>query len=192
MLSPAHKFINSYNLWLSIRRKYLPDSLKNPKFSNKNDLISLICKFNEILTTGPESENKIPGKFRGERVIIRNSSYVPPNCSEVPTHMNNLAEEILRRWHEDTVKLHSYVLWRLNWIHPFLDGNGRTSREFSYFLLCVRFGKLLPGKNTITIQIQENKIAHYAALNKADSGDFSAIENQSRTYLRNQLLSSIS
>ena len=47
------------------------------------------------------------------------------------------------------IHLAAYVMWRLNWIHPFVDGNGRTSSAASYFVLCMRAGNVLPGKKTI-------------------------------------------
>jgi Fic family protein len=36
--------------------------------------------------------------------------------------------------------LAAYVMWRLNWIHPFTDGNGRTSRISSYVILTIKAG----------------------------------------------------
>jgi hypothetical protein len=30
------------------------------------------------------------------------------------------------------IHLAAYLMWRLNWIHPFADGNGRTARMTSY------------------------------------------------------------
>ena len=59
-------------------------------------------------------------------------------------------------------------MWRLNWIHPFTDGNGRTSRALSYLVLCVRLGYLIPGTNTIPEQISADKIPYYKALEAAD------------------------
>jgi Fic family protein len=59
-------------------------------------------------------------------------------------------------------------MWRLNWIHPFTDGNGRTSRAASYMILCVKMGYILPGKKTIPDQIAENKTPYYKALESAD------------------------
>lgn len=59
-------------------------------------------------------------------------------------------------------------MWRLNWIHPFSDGNGRTSRAASYLVLCVRAGLELPGDKTIPEQIVENKEPYYKALEHAD------------------------
>ncbi len=60
------------------------------------------------------------------------------------------------------------MLWRLNWIHPFGEGNGRTARVISYVVLCVRVGFLLPGTKTIPQQIDANKTPYYDALREAD------------------------
>ena len=192
MLTDVQRMLNAYNLRFSIEREYLRSALENPRFPSVEDILNLICEFNRILTSGEESGNRMPGKFRESKVVIRNSDHTPPCWSEVRNLMTRLAEDVLRMWNEDRAKLHAYVLWKINWIHPFLDGNGRTSREFSYFLLCVKFGGLLPGDETITSQIQRNKDTHYIALSKADKGDFSLLEKQSRSYLRKQLISAIS
>jgi Fic family protein len=64
--------------------------------------------------------------------------------------------------------LASYVMWRLNWIHPFTDGNGRTSRAVSYLVLCIRLRALLPGKLTIPEQIEQDKTPYYRALEAAE------------------------
>jgi prophage maintenance system killer protein len=31
----------------------------------------------------------------------------------------------------------------MNWIHPFIEGNGRTARAVAYYVFCVRDGALL-------------------------------------------------
>src|ERR1035441_3363387 len=50
----------------------------------------------------------------------------------------------------------AYALWRLNWIHPFVEGNGRTARAACYYLLCMRQNKLLLGKKTVPERIKED------------------------------------
>lgn len=65
--------------------------------------------------------------------------------------------------------LAAYILWRLNWIHPFTDGNGRTAQAISYLVLCVRLGYRLPGTNTIPAQIASDKTPYYKALEAADN-----------------------
>jgi Fic family protein len=60
-------------------------------------------------------------------------------------------------------------MWRMNWVHPFYGGNGRTARAISYLALCVRLGFILPGEKTIPELIAEDKAPYYAALRSADS-----------------------
>jgi Fic family protein len=64
--------------------------------------------------------------------------------------------------------LAAYVLWRLNWIHPFVEGNGRTARAACYYLLCMKYGALIPGKKIVPERIRESRPPYYAALKTAD------------------------
>jgi Fic family protein len=64
--------------------------------------------------------------------------------------------------------LAGYALWRLNWIHPFVEGNGRTARAACYYLICVKHGQLLPGRKIVPERIRENRAPYYAALEDAD------------------------
>jgi Fic family protein len=84
-------------------------------------------------------------------------------------------------------------MWRLNWIHPFADGNGRTSRITSYVILCIRAGYLLPGTPTIPDQIVDNRQPYFDALDTADgcwkagSIDVSKMEDLLEAMLARQL-----
>ncbi len=90
--------------------------------------------------------------------------------------------------------LASYALWKLNWIHPFTDGNGRTACAISYLLLCLRLGYRLPGTNTIPEQIAKDKTPYYKALEAADKAwagkkiDLSELEGLLSALLANQLV----
>jgi Fic family protein len=64
--------------------------------------------------------------------------------------------------------LPAYALWRLNWIHPFIEGNGRTARAACYYLLCLKQRQLLPGRRIVPELIRENREPYYAALRAAD------------------------
>ena len=64
--------------------------------------------------------------------------------------------------------LAAYALWRLNWIHPFVEGNGRTARAACYYLICMKQGSLLPGKKIVPERIREDRQEYCAALGAAD------------------------
>lgn len=89
----------------------------------------------------------------------------------------------------------AYVLWKLNWIHPFADGNGRTARAVAYVVLSIKLDSLLPGAPTIPEQIAGNKRPYYDALETADKHlvggniDVSDLEKMLAAMLSTQLLS---
>ena len=89
----------------------------------------------------------------------------------------------------------AYVLWRMNWIHPFADGNGRTARIPSYIVLSTKLNSLLPGAPTIPEQIAADKQPYYKALEWADESwkreilALSRMEEMLEGMLANQLLS---
>jgi Fic family protein len=109
------------------------------------------------------------GHYRTTAVTLRGSPYIPPNWTEVPALMGTMCQYVNQNWdNRDLVHLSAYCLWRLNWIHPFRNGNGRTSRAVSYMVLCARFGALLPAQNTVVQQIAQNKGPFQNALRAAD------------------------
>src|SRR5262245_20714875 len=89
----------------------------------------------------------------------------------------------------------AYLMWRLNWIHPFADGNGRTARMTSYVVMSIRIGRVLPGAPTIPEQIVENRKAYFDALDAADQAcakghaDVAKMEELLSALLANQLMS---
>ena len=55
--------------------------------------------------------------------------------------MDDFVNTVNRAWEKaDELTLGAYVLWRLNHIHPFINGNGRTARAASYFVICLKLG----------------------------------------------------
>ncbi|WP_257025538.1 Fic family protein [Tunturiibacter gelidoferens] len=109
------------------------------------------------------------GNWRPSGIEIQGSGHTPPDPFRIPEMIEELCDYVNERWNEKSpLHLASYVMWRLNWIHPFTDGNGRTSRAASYLILCVKLGYLLPGKLTIPEQISADKRPYYKALEEAD------------------------
>lgn len=109
------------------------------------------------------------GNFRPASVAISGSSHKPVDAHLVPELIEELCDYVNEHWDtKPAVHLASYVMWRLNWIHPFSDGNGRTSRMVSYLVLSVKLGMLLPGRDTIPDQIVDNRQPYFDALEDAD------------------------
>lgn len=139
-----------------------------------------------------------PGHVRTGPITITNTQHQPPEAGVVQTHLEDLCDYVNDRWDSATaLHLASYVMWRLNWIHPWTDGNGRTSRVVSYLVLCVKTGFVLPGEKTIPEMIADDKFPYYDALDAADASwiagtvDVSAMETLLEGLLARQLLSII-
>jgi Fic family protein len=111
------------------------------------------------------------GRFREEPIYV--GDHIPPRFKEVPHLMDMLFSFIHENWGVEGVGdtptgLAAYALWRLNWIHPFVEGNGRTARAACYYLVCMHYGALLPGKKIVPERIRENREPYYEALKLAD------------------------
>lgn len=108
------------------------------------------------------------GRFREQPIYV--GDHIPPHFSSVPNLMDQFFSVIHENWSilEHPTLLPAYALWRLNWIHPFVEGNGRTARAACYYLMCIRHGSLLPGNKIVPDRIQENRKPYYAALAAAD------------------------
>ncbi|WP_413916694.1 Fic family protein [Candidatus Skiveiella danica] len=84
--------------------------------------------------------------------------------------MDDFVNTVNRNWESaDPVGLAAYVLWRLNHIHPFINGNGRTARAASYFVLCVKAGQWLPGTTILPELLRRERASYVTALQSADS-----------------------
>lgn len=116
-----------------------------------------------------EGINRYAGNYRPSAIEITGSKHKPPPVSAVPGLVEELCDYVNDHFADrSAVHLSAYVMWRLNWIHPFDDGNGRTSRAISYLVLCAKLNSRLPGKPTIPELIASNKRPYYDALEAAD------------------------
>lgn len=107
------------------------------------------------------------GEFRPCPVYV--GDYTPPDHYRVQALMDDFVNTVNRNWETaDPVWLACFVLWRLNHIHPFINGNGRTARATCYFVLCVKFRNLLPGNTILPELISRERPTYVAALKEAD------------------------
>lgn len=94
----------------------------------------------------------------------------PPAHYRVNALMDDFVDQINRSIGADIdpVYLAAWALWRLNYIHPFINGNGRTARAVAYFILCIQLGGALPGRKILPVLIHDNRDEYVAALQSAD------------------------
>ena len=112
----------------------------------------------------------------------------------VPELLEELCDYVNDNWDKPAIHLAAYVMWRLDWIHPFADGNGRTSRVLSFFVLSVRLGFVLPGSPTLPELVIAHRADYEDALDAADAAykngkaiDVSKMEQLIESLLAKQL-----
>ena len=151
---------------------------------------SLISRLNRLAV---EELSELAGSYRPGPMSISNSKHTPPPAEDVQRLVEEMCDYVNDNWDRDAWHLAAYLMWRLNWIHPYEDGNGRTSRAISYLVLCIKLGLRLPGSKTIPEVIAENKGPYYVAIDEADSAarqskvDVTAMERVLKDALADQL-----
>lgn len=134
-----------------------------------NTLLSVHKDLTKDLLKNPEYE----GKFRDTRVFIGNLhtqkiNYVPPDPYKVPY----LVEELLEWLNNSTDELYPVIIagilhYELVRIHPFVDGNGRTSRLMATLILSNhKFN--IHNYFTLDEYYNHDRQAYVDALNSAD------------------------
>ncbi len=134
------------------------------------------------------------GEFRPCPVEV--GPYKPPQHYRVQALMDDFINIVNFQWlTADAVALAAYVLWRLNHIHPFINGNGRTARAACYYVLCVKSGGWIAGDPILPTLIRQNRDDYVVALQVADasfasgSADLSLLHNLLTRLLAEQIAS---
>lgn len=114
-------------------------------------------------------EKEYSGRYRSFAVRIQGAPFSPPNALKV----SELMEELVQWMNHEDLDLHPLIKatiyhHRFVWIHPFIDGNGRTVR-LTFNLHLMRDGY------PPVIILRNDRKKYYEALNKADQGDYSKL-----------------
>ncbi len=183
----AENGIRQFNLALEIIRAHVKDAERPFRLRS-----SIILRLHKAALDGLQ---QLAGTWRNTPVKIGGSGHQPPEEAFVSEEVELLCDYVNDNWSSmSAVHLCAYVLWKLNWIHPFSDGNGRTARAVAYVVLSIKLDSLLPGAPTIPEQIAGDKTPYYAALEAADLAlkagtiDVSNLESMLEGMLAKQLL----
>ncbi len=139
------------------------------KIITKNTILSIHKDLTKDLLRDPEYE----GKFRDRQVIVGNLhtkkiNHIPPAPYKVPS----LVEELLNWLNNSTDDLYPVIIagilhYELVRIHPFIDGNGRTSRLMATLILSThKFN--IDNYFTLDEYYNQDRQAYVDALNSAD------------------------
>ena len=129
------------------------------------------------------------GKYRPCGVTV--GRHIPPDHYRIADLMDDFVNRVNRNWNSaEAVLLAAFVLWRLNHIHPFINGNGRTARAACYFVLCVKSNGWLMGRPILPelLKHPHNRPSYIDALQQADkTADLSPLRDLLKRLLAVQM-----
>ena len=129
---------------------------------------SMIREIHRLLVQSVRGESGRPGEYRSVQNYVMNSAtgevvYTPPPPGDVPELMRDLV-----LWLRDETSIHPVLVagiaqFQLVHIHPFVDGNGRTSRLLS--TLCLyRAGYDFKRLFTLSEYYDRDRVQFYQAI----------------------------
>lgn len=113
--------------------------------------------------------DEFAGRIRQGMVRIIGANFTPPNAGKVSGLLDELVSYVNNNPSDfDIVTLASVFHHRFVWIHPFVDGNGRTAR-LAMNIILLRSG--YPPAYILT----KDRNKYINALNRANTGDYSKL-----------------
>lgn len=136
--------------------------------------VELICELNRMVLRdlALNDEDTVPGRVRAHRLTV--GRYHPPVGSDCPALLSRMVNWLQEMEHHAppdadrafavlrAIIAHLYLVW----IHPFGDGNGRTSRLLEVFIL-LRAGVPTPAAHLLSNFYNETRAEYYRQLDKA-------------------------
>jgi Fic family protein len=129
--------------------------------AQKNEILSEhnIKQIHSLILKNIDEENQ--GAYRKTNVIINGVEHKPPQSFEVPLKMEQFIKDYsVKKEIFHPVELAAFVHVEFVGIHPFVDGNGRTSR------LLMNLELIKAGFPPAVIQV-EDRLRYYKTLDKA-------------------------
>jgi Fic family protein len=135
------------------------------KLAKKGSIITHndILKVHRLLMRSIDDQNA--GKYRTGQVRVAGATFMPPRAGKIQLMINELLQTLSQNPDELTpIELAAFFHHKLVYIHPFIDGNGRTARLLMNVIL---IGNDYP----FTVLLKVDRPKYLRALSEADNGN---------------------
>ncbi|MFH1207857.1 MAG: Fic family protein [Patescibacteria group bacterium] len=142
--------------------EYLYDLVDKDKKHRISEM--LIRNLHQIIIQ--ETDREWAGKYRNSNVVIGGAKHTPPDALHVPQYMRDVITWLNAQKNKtNIIELSALLHHKLVYIHPFFDGNGRTSRLVMNVLL-------MQAGYPLVIILKNDRKKYYDVLDKADGGKY--------------------
>jgi len=128
-----------------------------------------ILKVHALLMRGIDDQNA--GKYRTGQVRVTGATFMPPPAEKTQAMISELLQTLSQNPDElRPIELAAFFHHKLVYIHPFLDGNGRTARLIMNAIL-------MRNEYPFTVLLKVDRPKYLRALNEADNGNLVPFAN---------------
>jgi Fic family protein len=120
-----------------------------------------ILKVHALLMRGIDDQNA--GKYRTGQVRVAGATFMPPPAEKIQKMINELLQTLSQNPDElRPIELAAFFHHKFVYIHPFLDGNGRTARLLTNAIL-------MKNGYPFTVLLKVDRPKYLRALSEADN-----------------------
>ena len=126
-------------------------------------------KVHKLLMRGIDDQNA--GKYRTGQVRVAGATFMPPPAGKIQPMIDSLLQTLNQNPDElRPIELAAFFHHKLVYIHPFIDGNGRTARLLTNAIL-MRNGY------PFTVLLKVDRPKYLRTLGEADNGNLTPFAN---------------
>ncbi len=138
----------------------------NKKAKEQELNLEVILSLHKMLISNIRDD--VAGRFRTDNEYVRVGSHIAPNPKELKDRLDKMLVEYNAASHESIIKRIARLHLAFEYIHPFVDGNGRIGRVINNYLL------IREGFVPINIKFIDRK-KYYEAFREFDEKGITAV-----------------
>jgi len=144
---------------------YIEKLAQNQNPITENDIL----KVHALLMRGIDDQNA--GKYRTGQVRVAGATFLPPPAQKIPSIIKELLQTLSQNPDElRPIEQAAFFHHKFVYVHPFIDGNGRTARLLMNITL-------MKNGYPFTVLLKVDRPKYLRTLSEADNGNLTPFAN---------------